>query len=179
MIFVAGTSSSGKTYMLSRLAELRPDVVVVSGSRTLAEIGQPTTLLSREQAYDNQWALLNELRARELLGRPGAILDGHATIETTEGLIAIPDEWFDAIHFDGVIHVTADPALIAKRRASCGRPCTAAEAASLQERERRELVRQANRLGMPYLEISSSDAEAAGSFLGAALSNPAEGRDSR
>lgn len=179
MIFVAGVSSSGKTYMLQRLAERRPDLVVVSGSRTLAALGRPIRPLTPAEALRNQWVLLDELRSKGLLSRRGTMLDGHATIETTTGPIAIPPEWYDAADFAGFIQVEAEPSALAARRSARGLPWTEREAAGLQELERRELLHHAERLGRPYLATRSDDVDEVQTWMEPILSSPAAGATDR
>lgn len=174
MIFVAGVSSSGKTYMLHRLAERRPDLVIVSGSRTLASLGRPLRPLTPSQASQNQWILLNELQSRGLLPRRDTLLDGHATIETTTGAFVIPPDWYDAAAFAGFIQVEADPRAVSERRSKRGLPWTEGEAADLQELERRELLRHSTRLGRPYLAVRSDDLDAVENWMEPILSSPTD-----
>ncbi|HEX9946874.1 MAG TPA: AAA family ATPase [Allosphingosinicella sp.] len=173
MIFVAGVSSSGKTYMLRRLAERRPDIVVISGSQTLSSLGRPLRALTPEEALGNQWVLLAKLSARDLLAEARAILDGHAIIETTAGPMAIPETWYDAANFAGFVQVEAEPKTLAERRSSRGLPWTEREAGELQTLERRELLRHSTRLGRPYLAVRSDEVEVVEAWVDRVVSSPA------
>lgn len=179
MIFVAGVSGSGKTYMLRRLAERRPDILVVSGSRTLSSLGRPLQALTFEEALDNQWVLLEALAARNLIGKALAMLDGHALIETSTGPMTIPDSWYDTAGFTGFIHVEAAPATVARRRAGRSRSRTERDIAELQSLERSELLRQSERMARPYLAARSDEAEAIEAWLERVISSPAGDEGSR
>lgn len=160
MIFVGGISSSGKTHLLSLCKSLRPSLIILSGSGILREAGRPLRPLTPQLAEENQWVLLQSLRDRGILSTAGAILDGHATIETTEGARAVPDAWYDQARISGMLHVEALPEEIAARRANRGLSWTAKEAAALQVEERTVMNAQASRLDCPFSTVSSSDPNA-------------------
>lgn len=163
MIFVAGVSTSGKTHTLAALAELLPGTIVLSASGLLAGAGRPLRPLTPVQALANQQVLADELERR---GTPrDAILDGHAMVETTEGPLPVPDEWYDMVGLDGFVMVEAAPEVIAERRRIRGLPWTAEDAWREQEAERAAVHRQAARLRAPALDLPTGDVERLASWL--------------
>ena len=167
MFLIAGISGSGKTHTTRALAALDGQWNVVRASGLLADAGRPLRPLSVEDAIQNQWRLMELMRESGLLGHDDVVLDGHVTVETTAGMINIPDEWYDAACLEGIAHVVSDPADIAGRRRSRGLPIwTEAEAEGFQVAERQEAQSQAGRLGLPYLDLPSGNAERLRRWMG-------------
>ena len=115
MIFVCGISASGKSSIVSAFANANSGFRHIKGSALLERAGRPIRNLSGSNAESNQWALLDILRSEQLIG-PLTILDGHITIETTEGSFVVPSWFFKGADIAGIICITSDPLIIEQRR---------------------------------------------------------------
>jgi adenylate kinase len=171
MIFVVGVSCAGKTYTVGRLLEWLPNFRRVSASGLLAELGRPLRPLSPEEALENQSVLAKALVDKGLADAARVLLDGHATIETTEGPLPVPDGWYDRLGFSAIIFLEASPADVAKRRAGRGLPWSLEEAARNQEFERAQARYQAERLGLQLFEVGPSDVDRLAARLEALVSS--------
>ena len=114
MILVTGVSNSGKTYTLERLVQAVPSFRYVRASAILRLLSRPISDLTVEAAVENQDALVAELSRLGILSDDDAVLDGHATVETTSGTLPIPDRTFDALAPRAIVHVVSPPALISE-----------------------------------------------------------------
>jgi len=160
MIFVTGMSSSGKTHTLERLVRVAPSFRHVRASAILRSLGRPILDLTVEAAVANQHALVAELLRLGFLSDEDAVLDGHATVETTSGTLLLPDETFDALAPRAVVHIEASPTLISERSALRGQSWNLAEATDRQKAERNHAWAQASRLGVPFYKVASGDVNA-------------------
>lgn len=160
MIFLTGVSSSGKTHTLERLVRAAPNFRHVRASAILRSLNRPIVGLTVEAAIANQHALVAELSRLGVLFDKDAVLDGHATVETTSGILSLPDETFDTLVPHAIVHIEAAPNLIAERSALRGEPWTLAEAVERQWVERAHSKAQAVRLGIPFYQIESGDVDA-------------------
>ena len=159
MIFVVGVSCAGKTHTVERLLDLEPALSRVSASGLLRELGRPLRPLTPHEALENQKLLARELVARGYAGRDTVLLDGHATIETTEGPLPVPDDWYDALAFGAILLVRAAPADISERRIRRGLPWSQDEAMQYQTFERIHAAEQAARLSTPFLEVGPAEVD--------------------
>lgn len=159
MIFVVGVSCAGKTHTVERLLDLEPALSRMSASGLLRELGRPLRPLTPDDALENQRLLKRELAARGYVGRDTVLLDGHATIETTEGPMPVPDDWYDALAFGVILLVRAPPADISERRTRRGLPWSQDEATQYQNFERIHAAGQAARLSTPFLEVGPADVD--------------------
>jgi adenylate kinase len=99
--------------------------------------------------------LLDTLRSEELIG-PLTILDGHITIETTEGIFVVPSWFLHGTEIAGIICITNDPLIIERRRKEKGLVSGVA-IEGLQEAEKRSARERAEQLGVVYRQVSADD----------------------
>lgn len=179
MIFVVGVSCAGKTHSVARLLELEPSFSRLSASGILHELGRPLRPLTPTEALENQSALADVLLARGLDGGDLVLLDGHATVETTDGPMPVPDGWYDALPFCAIVVIEADPVDIADRRARRGLPWSEADAMAYQEFERLHASAQARRLSIPFLATEPAGVDALPTRILDAVSRRRGGSDAR
>jgi adenylate kinase len=160
MILVTGVSSSGKTHTLERLVHAKPRFRHIRASEILRSLDRPTIGLTIESALANQRVLAAELYRLGLQADEDAMLDGHATVETTTGILPLPDETFERLAPQAIVHIEADPVSIAERSALRGQPYSPREVANRQKLEREHARTQASRLGIPFHEVASGDVDA-------------------
>jgi adenylate kinase len=155
-IFVAGLSKSGKTTRSLRAAESVPELEYVSVSRLLRAAGCVLPVATLAQGLANQ-----ETAAQALLtyvpSKRHQIIDGHALIETLEGPLLVPDNFFEAIAPNLLIYVRDSPEQIRERRVSDRD--TVAEIAALTRLEQIACERLTARLDIPMLTLDAPTGE--------------------
>jgi adenylate kinase len=156
MIFVAGVSRAGKSSTIEAFAKAR-GFTHIRASVLLHSAGRPLRQLSNAGAAENQRVLVELLRADGFIGRSSAILDGHATIETSEGIFFVPDTLFDQLNPSKIVCIINDPAIVAHRRTEIGYSFDPKEVSRLQEIEERSARMQATRLRVPYYTVEADD----------------------
>lgn len=155
MIFLAGISATGKTRAASRLAATC-DFIHLRASQLLAAAGRPISHLTKSQAMENQRELLRIIEP--LSNGKNVLFDGHATVDTNEGPMEIPDWFFDEANLQKVICLVDDPTNIAERWVKRGgKAATPSEIEVAQDMEVSTARRQAQRLGIPFLELGGHD----------------------
>ena len=105
---------------------------------------------------ENQKILLAAIKER-IHNTENVIFDAHVTLETTEGLIQVPDWFFDSLEIDKLICMVDDPAKIARRRIERGDKTRVNEIEAAQNYEILNARRQAERLSVPYWEAAGRD----------------------
>jgi adenylate kinase len=156
MVFVGGLSRSGKSSLIDVFSTAE-GFSHIKASSLLKGAGRPLGPLSKTEAAKNQNVLLELLIAGGYINRQKAILDGHAIIETTEGIFAVPDLLFDEIKPTKMICIVNDAPTIANRRVAAGWHFEPQDISRLQEVELRYARSQANRLHVPFYEIKADD----------------------
>jgi adenylate kinase len=157
MIFLAGISATGKTRAASQLAA-SGKFIHVRASQLLVKAGCPIAQLTKAQAVQNQKKLLEILDVRPRNSK--VVLDGHATIETVEGMIDVPDWFFDQANVQKIICLVDSPENIVERRRIRGDSANRKDVNDAQQREAFAAKRQAERLRVDYREITAGDSEA-------------------
>lgn len=160
MIFVIGTSGSGKTHTIDLLVKCRPDLMHVRASRVLTSLGRPLRLRTGLEADQNQVALVGHLEELGLTGRSNVILDGHGVIETDEGPSRIDDQIVDQLGVLAIIVIYDDSNAIAARKQSKGERQTREDATASQIREDAFARDIAARLAIPVHHVRSGDVTA-------------------
>ncbi len=171
MIFVGGTSSSGKSTTIAHLIATRPEFRHVAASRLLREEGRPLRPITGVEADENQRVLARLLVALPENVRERALLDGHAMIETTDGLRAVPDDWYREVGFEGFVHIEAESGVVLERRRRRLLGWTASIVRRAQSAERDAIRRQAKLLRVPFLALESDDVTALSQWLSTAVSS--------
>ncbi|KQT60580.1 MULTISPECIES: hypothetical protein [unclassified Aureimonas] len=177
MLLVTGTSGVGKTFTIEAAIRFNISLLRLSGSGILRSLDRPVAGLSDVEADENQTAIL------EFLGRipdaeaPNILFDGHAVLETENGLWPIPLSIVDQMRIDGVALVADSVSAVALRRKAKGRSSTFADVTGLQKMEELRSRRIAQHLSVPYACVQSGDAPAMVRFL-EAVRRP-RGEDSR
>jgi adenylate kinase len=156
MIFVAGISRSGKSSMIEAFSKAQ-GFTHVKASGLLKEADRPLGPLSRTEADENQRVLIELLKTNEHINNSKTILDGHAIIETTEGIFPVPDSLFDELRPIKIICIVNDPATIARRRAQTGWHLDPEDVSRFQEIEQQYARAQSDRLQVPYYEIEAGN----------------------
>jgi adenylate kinase len=153
---VAGISRSGKSSTIEAFAKTR-DFVHIRASFLLQKANRPLGPLSRDEAVENQRVLVELLRNGGHIANPQAILDGHATIETIEGIYPVPDALFDEIRPSKIICIVSEPATLARRRADAGLILNPQDVIRLQEIEELHARVQATRLRIPFYKTEGDN----------------------
>ncbi|WP_164902979.1 AAA family ATPase [Rhizobium leguminosarum] len=137
MILVTGISGVGKTYTIERFVELSPNYLYGRASKVLAELGRPTTNLSREMLVENQVALQETIHEMALRHGDQLILDGHAVLEDTNSSTLEVAALFPDIPIAAIVLIYDDPSVLQARRRSKGRSHSEYEIRHLQALERK------------------------------------------
>lgn len=122
IIVACGLSGVGKTYLINTFLGANPHAARLSAGAIIAEARKitdpeflrrlPVNELDRSQqlliaGFPN---MLSALNARLLL------LDAHTVIDNSDELYVVTDAVFAALAPDGIIHVEAEPSVIARQR---------------------------------------------------------------
>lgn len=166
VVAVLGLSGVGKTTLLRdaqrrfSFTHLQAAELIVSEKRE-REGGSIARDLLREGNIDENQALLVS-GFRRLAPNEGLIvLDGHAVVDTPEGLVEIPPSVFASIDVSGLVVVIDDVESIVSRRRSDSRRTrplrSTEELARHQERSVLAATRVALTLGVPLFVVPSND----------------------
>jgi adenylate kinase len=107
---------------------------------------------------NNQQVLIGALSLMHL--DPATVLfDGHAILETSEGVLPLPSEVFNALSPLGMVAVFEDAVVLSERRRAGELTAEPENLAAMQDFEIQHASAQAERLGIPFLMLQSGDAE--------------------
>ncbi|QUS38085.1 hypothetical protein RPMA_03860 [Tardiphaga alba] len=159
IVFVAGLSRSGKTSRSRHAASAIQNVEYVSVSQMLVEAGRDLSVRTIRGALENQESAMGKLSTSPLFGYLHRLIDGHALIETGEGPMLVPDQFFDEIRPQSIISVQDSPELILSRRMETPSASRLQEIAALAVMERAACARTAARLGIPLVELMAPSVE--------------------
>jgi len=157
MILVTGISGVGKTYTIERFVELSPNYRYGRASKILAELGRPTTNLTREMLIENQVALHDTIRELALRHGDRLILDGHAVLEDDNSSILEVAELFPDVPIAAIVLIDDDPSVLQERRRSKGRPDSEIEIRHLQALERKMSAEWAASIDARFHVVKSGD----------------------
>ena len=124
IIGVFGVSGVGKSWLVSEVASRIPGCLHLQGSALIKQgLADPSVSSEelRRSGGDHIFAnqrILVAMFERALSERPGSLVlfDGHLLVDTAAELIEVPQTVIGALHPALLIHVEADPWLIAARR---------------------------------------------------------------
>lgn len=180
VIAIFGLSGVGKTYLINRFVAESEHVERLSAGSIIAEARSimdpeflrklPTNELDRSQ----ELLIAGFPRTLENLTARLLLLDAHTVIDNgSDELYLVADSVFAALRPDGIIHVEAEPRVIARQReADTGRARPYRSVQVLDDQQRvsaRRAEEVAAGLGVWCARISSGDVRAFGRLLNAAL----------
>ncbi len=91
MILVTGISGVGKTHLLEQFLRRHPSFVRLGASALLHRARHNIDNLDTASAAENQRFLMQALTNAMHEARPRTLVDGHAVIETRNGVYEVPD----------------------------------------------------------------------------------------
>jgi adenylate kinase len=168
VIAICGLSGVGKTYLINRFLSANAHATRLSAGAVIAEARNTTDPEFLRQLPVDELDLSQELL---IAGLPRAIkdansslllLDAHTVIDNgSDDMYVVANEVFTALRPDGIIHVEADPAAIARQREADrerARPHRTAEILSQQQTlSARRAQEIADALGVWFKRVESGD----------------------
>lgn len=160
MILITGISRAGKTSTAQLAVARFSDLKYISASALLKESGAKTYDLSPENVKNNQSKIVEALKQHEYWDQKNIVLDGHAIIETENGVVELPNSLFDRLQLETIICIKSSPEEIFGRRKGVSQVVSISEISDRQNRECAYSKYQATRLSIPYFELLSGEFEA-------------------
>ncbi|TAV50963.1 AAA family ATPase [Rhizobium leguminosarum] len=153
MIFVAGSSGSGKTTIIDSFVKRHPEFTHLRASSVLRSLGRPTHDSSLDDLKENQNLIINFILKHDY--NHHYILDGHMVMPVGSHNYMVPIDFVVRLPLSILIFLREDPKTIAMRRGLPTTPDNASEISRLQEIELLHMHEAAIVKGCPLLSIAA------------------------